>query len=296
MATIEVLRRYVDPNWTNPNGPNDAPVIIYGYVPNYPLTIFAASIFSVSFILHLVQLYRYRTWYFVTIPIGLILEILGYVFRSFSAHIDPYNVLDFVLQYFFIVTAPVFFTAGIYAILSVLISRTGSEYSILSPKAVLWIFITSDAVTTVVQITGAALIGSSESNAKDPNTGKNILLAGLTIQVAVTFVFLILLSSFLYRSRTALWAKGDKKAFLVSFVAAALLVYLRTCFRLAEVAQGVSAYLFTHEAWFAGLEFAPIACAVLLFNAWHPGRCLKKNGSRNGDELERQDLDSEVKD
>lgn len=230
-------------------------------------------------------------------PIGLILEILGYIFRSFSAHKDPYNVLYFVLQYFFIVTAPVFFSAGIYAILSVLISRTGAEYSVLSPKAVLWIFITSDAVTTTVQIAGAALIGSAESNAKDPNTGKNILLAGLTIQVVVTFVFLILLSSFLYRSRTALWAKGGKKAFIVSFVAATLLVYLRTCFRLAEVAQGVKAYLFTHEDWFAGLEFAPIACAVLLFNAWHPGRCLKKTGARNGEEVEveRQDLAREAK-
>ncbi len=170
-----------------------------------------------------------------------------------------------------------FIAAGIYAILSVLISRTGAQYSVLSPKAVLWIFISSDAVTTIAQIAGAALIGAAESNQKNPNTGKNILLAGLAIQVGVTFVFLVLLFSFLWKAREVLWVKGGKKPFILAFVAATLLVYLRTCFRLAETAQGVEAYLFTHEDFFAGLEFAPIACAVLLFNAWHPGRCLKKD-------------------
>jgi hypothetical protein len=223
------------------------------------------------------------------------LEILGYIFRSFSAHVNPYSVLSFVLQYFFIVTAPVFLSAGIYAILSILISRTGAQYSVLSAKAILWIFITSDAVTTTVQITGAALIGASESNGKDPNKGRNILLAGLIIQVVVTFVFLILLFLFLWKSRAVLWqGKNNKKAFLVSFVTATLLVYLRTCFRLAEVAQGVSAYLFTHEAFFAGLEFAPIACAMLLFNIWHPGRCLKKGNDENS-EVDRLDVAEEAK-
>jgi len=291
-----IFARYVDPNFPPPGGDGDAPIIIYGYTPNYPLTIFAATIFSVSFIIHVYQIYRYRTWYFVTVPIGLLLEILGYIFRSFSAHKDPYNVLDFVLQYFFIVTAPVFLTAGIYAVLSILIARTGAQYSLLSPKAVLGIFITSDAVTTIIQIAGAALIGSAESNDKSPQTGQRILTIGLAIQVLITFVFWILLISFLYKSRDVLWARKDKKLFLISFIAATLLVYLRTCFRLAEVAQGVKSYLFTHEAFFAALEFAPIAAAMLLFNAWHPGRCLgREKGVVGNEQVERHAQISEVK-
>ena len=187
-----------------------------------------------------------------------------------------------MLQYFFIVTAPVFLSAGIYAVFSVLIKRVGKEYSFLSPKWVLAIFVSSDAVMTIVQIAGAALIGAAESKDKDPNTGRLILMAGLAIQVASFFVFLILLGDFLHRSRKVLWGRqgemGGKRAFIVAFVTATLLVYLRTCFRLAEVAQGVEAYLFTHEAFFACLEFAPIAGAMLLFNIWHPGRCLRKQG------------------
>jgi hypothetical protein len=222
---------------------------------------------------------RYRTLYFLTIPIALIIEILGYAFRCLSARQDPYSVLWFVLQYFFIVTAPVFLSAGIYAVLSILITRFGRQYSPIPPKWVLGIFISSDAVMTVVQIVGAAMIGAAESKNKDPSSGKNILLAGLAIQVVSFFVFLSLLSVFLAKSRKVLWGAGGeegRKLFLVAFVLATVLVYLRTCFRLAEVAQGVKAFLFTHEDYFACLEFAPIAGAMLLFNFWHPGRFLKK--------------------
>jgi hypothetical protein len=180
-----------------------------------------------------------------------------------------------VLQYFFIVTAPVFLSAGIYAVLSVLINKVGKEYSPVPPKVVLGVFISSDAVMTVVQICGAAMIGAAESKNKNPNTGKNILMAGLLVQVASFFVFLILLSIFLWRSKKVLWDQKGNRAFIVAFAVATVLVYLRTCFRLAEVAQGVKAYLFTHENFFACLEFAPIAGAMMLFNIFHPGRCLK---------------------
>lgn len=69
------------------------------------------------------------------------------------------------------------------------------------------------------------------------------------------------------------------KAFLMAFVTATVLVYLRTCFRLAETALGLDSYLFRNEHYFAALEFVPIIVAVFLFNVWHPGRCV---GRRNG--------------
>jgi hypothetical protein len=192
-----------------------------------------------------------------------------------------------VLQYFFIVTAPVFLSAGIYAVISVLINRVGEEYSPLKPKVVLGAFITSDAAMTVVQIVGAAMIGTAESKNRNPNTGKNILLAGLCIQVFSFFVFLGLLGVFLKRSWKVLLGKRGKRGFIVAFVLATLLVYLRTCFRLVEVAQGVKKYLFTHEDYFACLEFAPIAGAMMLFNVWHPGRCLKKDDAEVVERVEQ---------
>jgi hypothetical protein len=255
-----------------------APIIIYGYVPSLILAIVAAAFFAITFIAHAYQTFRYRTWYFVTLPIALLLEVVGYIARTLSAR-RPYFVLYFVLQYFFIVTAPVFISAGIYAVLSVLIKRVGREYSpVLGPRWILAIFVTSDVICTCVQIAGAALIGVASSNDQDPTRGNNILLIGLAVQVLVFFIFIVLLGFFLFKARSVILRAGrNMKLFLMVLVAATLLVYLRTCFRLAETALGLDSFLFRNEHYFAALEFVPIAVAVVLFNFRHPGQCLRKD-------------------
>ncbi|KAH7152052.1 RTA1 like protein-domain-containing protein [Dactylonectria estremocensis] len=266
---------YVDPDFPNPNGEWDTPVIIYGYTPLFSLAVFAVVWFFIFFVVHLFQTIRYRSWYFVTFPIGLLFEIVGYVARTLSAKKDPYNLLYFILNYFFIVTPPVFLAAGIYTILSALIPRLGRHYSLLPPKAILWFFITSDVIATIAQIAGAALIGVQQSNRADPTFANNILLGGLAYQVFSLGVFVILTGIFLFRARHEIKSHGKGQVgFAIAFAVATLLIYLRTCFRLAETAQGLGGALSSNEIYFACLEFAPVAGAVLLFAVWHPGRCV----------------------
>ncbi|GAB1312722.1 Sphingoid long-chain base transporter RSB1 [Madurella fahalii] len=264
---------YVDPNWPFPGGPNDAPVIIYGYTPSFVLALLAAILFSIYFLVHLFQVIRYRTMYFVTFPIGLGFEIVGYIARCLSAKANPYNLIYFILQYFFIVTAPVFLAAGIYTILSALIHRLGRAYSLLPPTVVLWFFISSDVIATITQIVGAALIGVRQKQREDPTAANNILLGGLAYQVFSIGTFIILSSVFIFRARAQIKESG-LALFTASFFAATLLVYLRTVFRLAETAEGLGGNLSTREVYFGTLEFLPIVLAVPLLAIWHPGRCV----------------------
>ncbi|KAK4693542.1 hypothetical protein P7C71_g3880, partial [Lecanoromycetidae sp. Uapishka_2] len=53
---------YVAPNFTDPKGPHDAHIIIYGYIPSFALCILAIILFTLSFVVHLFQSYKYRTW------------------------------------------------------------------------------------------------------------------------------------------------------------------------------------------------------------------------------------------
>jgi hypothetical protein len=205
------------------------------------------------------------------------MEVVGYVFRCFSSQQDPYSVPFFVVQYFFIVVAPVFFSAAIYTIITIMVNRVGREYAPLPPKVILWIFITCDVIATVIQITGSALIGVAYSNRRDPNTPNHILLAGLAFQVFSFAVFVVCLSVFLRKSRKV--TSPAFKVFSSAVCVATLMVYLRTCLRLAETAEGLQQYLSTHEVIFGCLEFAPIVIAVYTFLYWHPGRWL---GSRGG--------------
>lgn len=163
--------------------------------------------------------------------------------------------------------------AGIYTVVSALISRLGRSYSVLPPKVILWFFITSDVIATIAQVCGAALIGKRESDRKDPTDANNILLGGLAYQVFAMGVFVIISGIFLSRARHGI-RQRRLTLFSIAFAISTVLVFLRTAVRLAETTQGLYGELQTHEVYFACLEFAPIALAVLFFACWFPGRCV----------------------
>ncbi|KAL2783911.1 RTA1-domain-containing protein [Aspergillus keveii] len=264
---------YVDPNFPSPGGENDTSVIIYGYRPSIAIAAFAAAWFFLHSITHTAQTFKYRSWWWLTFSTGLVFEIIGYIARSLSAEKNPYNLIYSIIQYFFIVTAPVFLAAGVYTILSALIARLGNEYSPLRPTFILAFFITSDAISTIVQVAGASLIGVKQSREEDPTTANNILLAGLAYQVFAITIFVLLTATFEFRARRAIKEHG-LRIFCVFFSISTLMIYMRSIFRLIETAEGLGGKLSTHEVYFACLEMAPIALVALLFCIWHPGRCL----------------------
>lgn len=123
-----------------------------------------------ALVAHFYLLIRHRTWYFTTVVVGTVMEVVGYVFRILSSEDNPYSVPWFVVQYFFIVVAPVMFSAAIYAVVSVLINTYGIEYAPMPPKVVLGVFITCDVVATVVQVAGAALVGVGSDRSPHPGS------------------------------------------------------------------------------------------------------------------------------
>lgn len=230
--------------------------------------------------IHAVQLVRYRVWYFAPLALGCFSETIAYISRSLSSKKDPYNIIYFVVQYFFIVVAPVFISASIYVCINRLITWAKSSGYLadrwyLKPRAILWGFITADVLSTIMQIAGAASVGAAESKQKDPSTGNNVLLAGLAIQSFSFTIFLVLLAIFrltLAKGPSAHSKAGSKDQFILALALASLLIYLRTIFRLAETAEGVFSFASTHEALFGSLEFAPVVLAVWILAIWHPGR------------------------
>jgi hypothetical protein len=273
---------FIDPNFPNPNGPNDASIIIYGYTPNFTLCILGIVLFAIAFVLHLIQVIIYRLWSFTPLTIACILEVVGYAFRSLSSHKDPYRITYFVVQYFLIVTAPVLISASIYVCLTRIMAGAelnGTDFGNrwwMKKKFILWTFIIIDAVTTAMQVIGAGLIGAATSKQKDPKTANYILLSGLVIQSAAFLVFLTLLSVVIVTicKNSALMKKiyARKNPFIVILLISSILIFARTLFRMAETSEGVFGHLSTHEAFFGGLEFAPMVIAVFLLEIWHPGR------------------------
>ena len=182
-----------------------------------------------------------------------------------------------------------FFSAGIYTILTDLIRVFAKEGGRgrggwrKQRKTLLGTFVAADVLATCVQVAGAALIGSAESNRKDPSTPNNILLGGLAFQVFTFALYLYLLGLFIFSHRKTVlyWGKDDDNdgsvaPFTIAVVVASLLIYLRTVFRLGETCQGVSGFAGSHEGLFGGLEFAPVVLAVGILGWWHPGKWISR--------------------
>jgi hypothetical protein len=254
-------------------------------------------------LLSIIQLIRYRIWSFSVILVACAMEIVGFVFRTLSSRIDPYRIAFFVGQYFCITCAPVFISAAIYiyltkftrwAIDSGFPSRAMVRFG-LTPSRLLWLFISADVICTGLQVTGAGLIGGQTSKQKDPSKVNRILIAGLAAQVVSFILFLTIMATFIVTCSR--YARGDqhlrtkwmsKRLASISIFVAALLVFLRTVFRLVESAQGVFGYLSSHEVFFGCLEFLPIILSLFILSGWHPGRVFKETGKLEVTLVERK--------
>lgn len=96
--------------------------------------------------------------------------------------------------------APVLFSAALYLSLQYALRASPGNFHLLPPfirRAFVPFFITVDVITTIIQIAGAALIGTSESdrtrnggrNSKiTPEQANDILLAGLALQVSSPYL------------------------------------------------------------------------------------------------------------
>jgi hypothetical protein len=75
------------------------PNSIYFYHPSFPLAVVAATLYLIPTLILVYQTcFRYRTWYLLCVPIGAIMEVVGYGIRAPSVK-DVDNVVGVSLGY-----------------------------------------------------------------------------------------------------------------------------------------------------------------------------------------------------
>lgn len=99
----------------------------------------------------------------------------------------------------------------------------------------------------------------------EPETANDILLAGLCVQSFTFLLFLAILLTFLWR--TSKMGKTPDLLLVLVITSSAVLIFLRTLFRLAESADGLLSNLMTNEALFGGLETVPVLLAIAIWSA-----------------------------
>lgn len=108
-------------------------------------------------------------------------------------------------------------------------------------------------------------------------TGADVIIAGLFVQLAFFGFFMIVAVAFHWKLvRQPTMASGSRGTFpwrkhMYTMYGASFLIMVRSVFRAVEYLQGFDGYLLSHEAYLYGLDATLMLAVMILFNVVHPG-------------------------
>lgn len=165
----------------------------YQYVLNRSGNIFFTVCYGLVFLYFLVMLWRSRYhWFNVTFIAGFAIEMVGYLARCLSFN-DQSLLKFFLIQTICLMVAPAVLMAGVYFLTAQLIVIHGRQYSFLKPMWYSAIFITVDIASFLMQAAGGGLFNNREKR----ELGKNIMIAGIALQVIGMTFYLAFFFDFL---------------------------------------------------------------------------------------------------
>ncbi|KAF7899540.1 hypothetical protein EAF00_003876 [Botryotinia globosa] len=176
----------------------------------------------------------------------------------------------------------------------------GPHLSRFSPKAISITFMAADWIALTLQAAGGAIADTAATKA-EMNSGTNILVAGLSFQVFGLILFMMAVVEYAFkvsgertRRQAADWAAGEgeigaserKMRYLCyGLTLAAVLILIRSIFRVAELAKGFQSKLANEEIPFMILEGAVMISATTIMTILHPGLIIKGKWEESGWEL-----------
>jgi hypothetical protein len=285
----------------------------FTYLPSLGGNALYAVIFGLFIVGQLYLGIKHRTWGFMTaMSSGLVLEIIGYIARIMM-NSNPFNKNSFLLYLICLTIAPALISAAVYLCLARIVVVYGEGASRFRPATYTLLFCGCDFFSLLLQAVGGA-IASGATTQSSTQLGINIMLAGLSVQVASLALFACLCGEFALRlyqnpqswgpKHETLYSSKLFKAFLVGLSVATLTIFIRSTFRVAELSGGFKGPLANNEISFMILEgcIIIIACGCLTFlhpgiafqGAWHEANFTFRQSARDDVEkrLDTPDLET----
>lgn len=279
--------------------PRNDPCNALGYIANNTLTGVAFGfVLLIAFIQTYRIIYKGARW-MLPMVVGEYIYVIGFGFR-FALHYNPDSLGIYIAEYLMIVLSPCFFIAANYVLLGRLAKEIGCVDHVLLPvRRLTLIFVLSDVTTFVIQAVGASMTTSTVYNSA--LTGLHIFLAGLVLQLASFIFFCVIYARFLYKvhaEEQAVWMQDSKqhwnsdwRTLAAAMAISSIGILIRSCYRVAEVAQGFHGSLGSSEAAFYLGDTLPLFVAIVIYVPFWPGRFITArlapsvNESQDGQEL-----------
>ncbi|KAJ7076668.1 RTA1-like protein [Mycena belliarum] len=258
----------------------------YGYVPQESIAILFLVLFGISTFLHIGQATYYRMWWLLpTAALCGIGELLGWGGRLWSST-APMADTPFLIQISTTIIAPTPLLAATFIIFSRVVKQLGTSYSMLTPKWYTILFLPSDVIALVVQGIGGGM-ASSANDLAGAGTGAKVMLGGIAFQFAVIIIFSTLAGDFIrrylrdqpVRASARAGVRGalslELKLMLAALVFSTTTLFIRSVYRIIELADGWEGRIIHTESYFNVLDGGMVVLALFTLNFAHPGRLLR---------------------
>ncbi|KAF7320750.1 RTA1-domain-containing protein [Mycena chlorophos] len=281
----------------------------YGYTPTRYVCFIFVALFGISTVVHIFQSFRTRTHFLLpTSVLCGILEVLGWGARTWSSFkVD--KLLPYELQLSFTIVAPTPHLAANFLVSGRVIELLGPQYCRLKPKTYAIVFLTCDIIGLCVQATGGALASFELHKQEKTKPGSHIMLAGILFQLGVLIMYTFIAGEFLYRwlhdrpiPGRGTWSGEPKpdplasvspgarlaatpvniKLMIATLVFNAVMFFIRSIYRTAELANGFQGVIITTQVYFNVFDGTMIVLAMLSMNFFHPGSLLPRSSAKTG--------------
>jgi hypothetical protein len=157
----------------------------------------------------------------------------------------------------------------------------GEHLARIQPKFVALGFMTCDCMSLLLQAIGGAIADTADYESALQQTGINIMIGGLILQVVGLATFLFVCADFAWRCKhgkldMAREKVETRKSILLKttiggLVLATVCVLVRSVFRVDELWQGFNGALWNDELEFILLDGMMVAIASICLTMLHPG-------------------------
>ncbi|KAK9236477.1 RTA1 like protein-domain-containing protein [Lipomyces kononenkoae] len=252
-------------NSTSNVGPNGVGTL--PFTPLFGINAFFTSVFAVLLLVQLTFTVLFWSFYGYAIGMvcGLLLELLGYVAKVLLSH-NREDKNGYIMYIIGLTLGPTFLSSSLYLTIVVLQRHyPESRFAYVSPRLFAGLFILGDFICLCLIGVG----GSLAAIYSDKPIGVDLMLGGLSTQVLFTAIFCTLV--FIMRRRIGKSADTEARNwFILGTGVAAACLFIRSCWRVAELSKGFNGPLASEEGVFIALDSIPMIVMSILLTILHP--------------------------
>jgi hypothetical protein len=251
-------------------------MLLYHYIPSFPLAIVGLSVYAVFGIILTIQIYHSRSpKYLYILPFTALMEVVGYAVRL-ACHYYT-NLGRYIGTTLFLLLAPNALALVNYKSVGEIIRLSGksSRFFFLRQKFVTWFFFSSDILSFCLQGAGGGL----QSTLNYRNEGIAVTLVGLALQL-VFFASFAAITVYIHRNNGYAYEvpgrKNPKNSMIRCLYVTIFFLYIRSIYRVAEYASGYSGPIARLEWAFYVFDCLAIGLCFIAYILFFIGKDLPK--------------------